>query len=175
MYKKNISIIFILSYLLVQQLFAQDLPKYQQIFDEVKILTEFIKFDHPDQHNTNNFRIGICSSNEYYFILKEQYKNQKIQNKQVVIELVTDIKSDKNYQVLIFTEIAVEKSMEILNTLATKEVLTIGIGSAFINENCIIVYSLDDNCSIELINNTLAARNNIFIDLQLLEFAKTIK
>jgi len=161
--------------LLVQQLFAQDLPKYQQIFNEVKILTEFIKFEHANQHNTNNFRIGICSSNEYYFILKEQYKNQKIQNKQVVIELVTDTKTEKNYQILIFTEFAVEKSLEILNTIDTKEVLTIGVGSAFYNENCIIVYSLDDNCSIKLINNTLASRNNIFIDIQLLEFAKAIK
>ena len=170
------SILFILLIFISLQSFSQSgiyvlKAVYLEKFSRFVTWPDECSMDDPDKP----FVISIIGKTPLYENLEQIYSTQKINNKKVIVQKISNLNEIENSHILVIAESERKNLQNILNLTQNLPVLTVSEASNFAERGVLINFYKDDNKLRFEINETAVLKSPLQMSFYLMNSAKIVQ
>ena len=136
---------------------------------------KFVKWPDDAREKSEAFVIGIYGPDPFGNDIDELLKDEKIDNRPVIVHRFKNLKSIDFCHVLFVTDERPQRLRELMVSLGDKNVLTVGQSENFIENGGMISFFIEDDKIRFEINKTATDKSKLQISSQLFKLARVVR
>ncbi len=141
------------------------------------IIERFARFSEwPQELSIDTFKIKVIGHSPFKGALEEMFAKVKVQNKPVSVEYISSVKDINNCHILFISYSERNQVENIINSVESRAILTIGDTPGFIRKGVIINFYETSKGTVHFeISKTRIKNSKVKMDIKLLGYAKLVE